>query len=111
MPCDPRQADAPALQVNKEKDVVGRQPAPREDLHGEEVDSGQHSQVRPNELLPGRVLAPLGRWRFSGLRGRHLYRPDPVTRGQLPASSANGVDEAAIYPISRQTRAVVNRAR
>jgi hypothetical protein len=101
MPCDPRQADAPALQVNKEKDVVGRQPAPREDLHGEEVDSGQHSQVRPNELLPGRVLAPLGRWRFSGLRGRHLYRPDP----------ANGVDEAAIYPISRQTRAVVNRAR
>src|SRR5215469_2850132 len=60
---DPGQADAAALQVNEEQDVVGHQAAPSEDLDREEIEAGQHGQMRLNEFLPRRALASFWRRR------------------------------------------------
>src|SRR5215471_7225729 len=49
--------------MNEEQDVVGHQATPGEDLDCEEVDPGQHGQMRLNEFLPRRVLAALRRRR------------------------------------------------
>ena len=49
--------------MDEEQDVVSHQSAPSEDLDREEVDPGQHGQMRLNEFLPRRVLAPLRRRR------------------------------------------------
>src|SRR6516162_3895781 len=57
VPRDPGQTDAAALQMDEEQNVVGHQPAPREDLYREEVDPRQHGQMRLKEILPRRVLA------------------------------------------------------
>ena len=60
MPRDSRQTNPPALQVNKEKDVVGYQAAPRQHFDREEIDTRHHGHVASNELLPGCILAALG---------------------------------------------------
>jgi hypothetical protein len=49
--------------MNEEQNVVSYQAAPSEDLDREEVDPGQHGQMRLDEFLPRRVLAPLRRRR------------------------------------------------
>src|SRR5215468_2002590 len=54
---NPGQTDAAALQMDEEQNVVGHQATPSEDLDREEVDPGQHGQMRLNEFLPRRVLA------------------------------------------------------
>src|SRR5215469_12777740 len=59
VPRDPGQIDAAALQMDEEQNVVGHQATPSQDLYREEVDPGQHGQMRLNEFLPCRVLAPL----------------------------------------------------
>ena len=40
-PRNPGQAHSAALQMNKEQDVVGHQPAPAEHFDREEIDAGQ----------------------------------------------------------------------
>ena len=57
------QADAAAFQMNEEQDVVGYQPTPTQDLHHQEVNPGQHGQMRLNEFLPRGVLAAFRRRR------------------------------------------------
>src|SRR5215471_17215190 len=57
-PCNPRQANAAAFQMDEEQNVVSHQATPSKDLHREEVDPSQHGQMRLNEFLPPRVLAP-----------------------------------------------------
>ena len=59
---DAAQRYAAAAYVNEEQDVVRHQPAPGQHLHGEEVGTGQHVDVRLDELLPGRRATPLRRW-------------------------------------------------
>jgi hypothetical protein len=59
MPGDPRQADAPGLQLEEERDVVGGQTSPCKHFNGEEVGPRQHSQMGGNKFLPGGPLAPL----------------------------------------------------
>jgi hypothetical protein len=49
--------------MNEEQDVVCYQPTPTQDLHREEVNPGQHGQMRLNEFLPRRVLAAFRRRR------------------------------------------------
>jgi hypothetical protein len=61
-PRDPSHAHTPALQVDEEQYVVSHQTAPTEYLDREEVDPSQDRHVGLNELLPGRILAPFGRW-------------------------------------------------
>ena len=58
---DPCQADTATLQMNEEQNVIGHQATPSEDLHGEEVDPGQHGQMRLNKFLLRRGLAPFRR--------------------------------------------------
>jgi hypothetical protein len=63
MPGNSGQADTPTLQVNEEQDVVCHQPTPGEHFDREEIDAGQHRQMRLNKVLPRRGLASLRRWR------------------------------------------------
>src|SRR5215813_10346547 len=58
VPRNSGQAHLAALQMNEEQDVVGHQATPSEDLYREEVDPSQHGQMRLDEFLPRRVLAP-----------------------------------------------------
>ena len=52
--------DAPRLEVEKEEDVIGNETTPGQDLHGEEVCSGEDGHVRGDEVLPTRALAAFG---------------------------------------------------
>ena len=60
MPGDPGQAYPSAVQVNEEQYVIRHQATPSEHCDCEEVDPGQNRDVVLDELLPGRVLIPLG---------------------------------------------------
>ena len=48
--------------MDEEPHVVGGETSPGEHLDREEVGAGQHGHVGGNEILPGGLLAPLGRW-------------------------------------------------
>src|SRR5215469_2703972 len=79
---DPGQTDTAVLQVNEEQDVVRHQAAPSEDLDREEIEAGQHGQMRLNEFLPRRVLAPL------------RCRRDAMTLQDVPYSLIRGLASA-----------------
>ena len=65
MACHAGKSDAPALQMEEEKDVVGREPTPGQHLYSEEVAARQHRHMRGDEVLPGGGLAALWRRRNS----------------------------------------------
>ena len=68
---------APGLEVNDEPDDVADGTAEREDLGGEEVRRGDRAEVRPEEGLPRRRLAALGRG-FQAMLGEDAldrFRP------------------------------------
>src|SRR5712672_2981187 len=46
---------------DKEQNVVGGETSPGEHFDGEEVGARQDGHVGGNEILPGSILAPLGR--------------------------------------------------
>jgi len=62
------ESDAPCLEVEKEEDVIGNETTPSQDLHGEEVCSGEDGHMRGDEGRPTRVLAAFRcramPWRF-----------------------------------------------
>src|SRR5215469_15211771 len=70
------QADAAALQMNEEQNIVGHQAAPSKDLNREEVDPRQHGQMRLNEFLPRGSLAAF--W-----RRRDAMPPQNVSHGLI----------------------------
>src|SRR5258705_337728 len=62
MTADTCDAHTPALQGNKEQNIVCHQPSPAQHFDCEEVASRQYILVRGEELLPRSDLAPLRRW-------------------------------------------------
>ena len=61
MPGQAREADAARFQMDEEQDVVGGDTSPGEHFDSEEVGTCQDGHVGGNEILPGGILAPLGR--------------------------------------------------
>ena len=67
---DAGKGDAPALQIEEEKDVVGAEPTPSQhldreqvaagNLDREQVAAGKQRHVRGDEVLPGRGLGAVG---------------------------------------------------
>ena len=56
---DSSESDASRLQMQEEENVVGDQAAPGEHFDSEEINTCQHSQVRPNEVCPVHLLPTL----------------------------------------------------
>jgi hypothetical protein len=49
------------FQMNEEQHVVGSETSPGEHFNGEEVGIYKDRHVEGDEILPGSILAPLGR--------------------------------------------------
>jgi hypothetical protein len=54
---DTGQTYATGLKMQEEQNVVSDQTSPRQQFDGEEVGTGQHRQMRCDEVFPGRVSA------------------------------------------------------
>jgi hypothetical protein len=57
---DSGERDASRFQMQEEENVVGDQASPGEHFDGEEINTGQHGQMRPNKVCPVHLLAALG---------------------------------------------------
>ena len=94
MACDAGKSDAPALQINEEKDVVGGEPTPGQNLDCEEVAAGKHRHVRGDEILPCGGLAAFRRW-CDAVAFQHV--PDSLV-GDLVAESGNSAGDPIVAP-------------
>ena len=92
--CRAGKRDAPGLQMNEEKNVVGDEPTPSQDLHGEEVGSRKHSHVGGDEVLPGCRLATFGR-SWDAVTLKHV--PDSLVRNVM-AEIGEGAGDSIVAP-------------
>ena len=91
---DAGERNAPRLQAEKEKDVIGHETTPGQDLNGEEVCSGKDGHVSGDEVLPSRALAAFRRWRDAVA----LQNVSDGLIGDLMAEVGESAGDAIVTP-------------
>src|ERR1044072_2608376 len=91
--------------MEKEQDLVGGQPLPRQHFDGEEIDSSENCHVSCNEFLPGGVLATFrrGRQAMATKNVSHCLMRNNVT------DISHGSNNSIVTPVAVLSRHLNNQ--